>query len=170
MFVHTLVSARGRIGGESITTQSNQFMSCSIIGRRSTRLEQFQRIPRSGSRREDPDSWPVEPIHALDQRSLALEPLANAGPVRNAKYLRLRRPADIPFQQQHLLLGAKRQGACHVRRHHALAFLRNRAGNKNLLQRPLPAQMPQTNTKKMKSLAGRALVIRKRHQMALRAY
>src|SRR6185437_16027201 len=32
MFVHTLVSARGRIGGESITTQSNQLISCSIMG------------------------------------------------------------------------------------------------------------------------------------------
>ena len=32
MFVHTLVSASGRIGGESITTQSNQFMNCSIMG------------------------------------------------------------------------------------------------------------------------------------------
>ena len=44
---------------------------------------------------------------------------------------------------------------------HALAFLRNGARNENLLQRPLTAQVPQTNAQKMKCLARWALTVRK---------
>ena len=55
----------------------------------------------------------------------------------------------------------KRQGAGKVGGNSALPFLRDRARNKNLLQWPLPAKMPQTNAEKMKCLARRAFAVRK---------
>ena len=71
MFVQTLVSARGRIGGESITTQSNQFVSCSIMGM--TR-------PDCSRSRELPVAIPAGSIQIPGPSSLYMLPMSDFSP------------------------------------------------------------------------------------------